>query len=112
MGSDKRYRAHYAQPMDVRIEEFVMREEQIMLTVAELDLDNMHSMDFPEPPGVYAWIRCPSKVIRVQAHSIASTKTAVKIRFFEPLIMIQREGRVWLGAVTPASFDEPQSDTD
>ncbi|WP_049822810.1 hypothetical protein [Arthrobacter sp. H41] len=88
--------------MDDRIEEFVMREELIMLTAAELDVENCRPVDFPEPRRVYAWVRYPSKALRVQAHAIAYTKTAVKIRFFEPLIMIQREGWVWLSAVAPA----------
>ncbi|WP_159619101.1 hypothetical protein [Arthrobacter zhaoguopingii] len=65
MGSSKRYRAYYAKLMDARIEEFVMREELIMLTAAELDLDNTPPVDFPGPRRVYAWIRYPSKAIRV-----------------------------------------------
>ncbi|WDF35061.1 hypothetical protein PTW37_16280 (plasmid) [Arthrobacter agilis] len=36
MGGSKRYGKHYARLMDDRIEEFVMREELIMLTAAEL----------------------------------------------------------------------------
>ncbi len=107
MGSSKRYRAHYGKLMDARIEEFVMREELIMLTAAELDLENLRPVDFPEPRRVYAWIRYPSKAIRVQAHALAYTRTAVKIRFFEPLIMIQREGWVWRGAVTAAPSPDP-----
>ena len=71
--------------MDDRIEEFVMREELIMLTAAELDVNNTRPTDFPEPRRVYAWVRYPSKAIRVQAHAIAYTRTAVKIRFLEPL---------------------------
>jgi hypothetical protein len=46
-----------------------------------------------------------SKAIRIQAHVIAYTRTAVKIRFLEPLIKIQREGWVWLSVVTPAAPD-------
>ncbi|MEG9247851.1 hypothetical protein V6S67_07125 [Arthrobacter sp. Soc17.1.1.1] len=87
--------------MDDRIEEFVMREELIMLTAAELDLENTQPTDFPEPRRVYAWIRYPSKAIRIQAHAVAYTRTAVKIRFLEPLIQIQREGWVWLNSVLP-----------
>ncbi len=79
-----------------------MREELIMLTAAELDVENVRPVDFPEPRRVYAWIRYPSKALRIQAHAIEYPKTAVKIRFFEPLTLIQREGRVWLNAVTPA----------
>ncbi|RJT97049.1 hypothetical protein D6T65_15185 [Arthrobacter frigidicola] len=109
MGSSKRYRAYYAKPMDARIEEFVMREELIMLTAAELDLGNTPPVDFQEPRPVYAWIRYPFKAIRVQAHALAYTRTAVKIRFFEPLIMIRREAWVWRGAVTPAPPEEPRS---
>jgi hypothetical protein len=59
--------------MNERIEEFVMREELIMLTEAELDVENCRSTDFPEPRRVYAWVRYPSKAIRVQAHAIAYT---------------------------------------
>ncbi|MHA7239580.1 hypothetical protein [Arthrobacter sp. TMS1-12-1] len=88
--------------MEKRIEEFVMREELIMLTAAELDLENTPATDFPEPSRAYAWIRYPSKAIRVQAHALSYTRTAVKIRFLEPMIDIQREGWVWLSAVTPA----------
>ncbi|WP_162149338.1 hypothetical protein [Arthrobacter sp. Br18] len=105
MGGSKRYPKYYAGLMDQRIEEFVMREELIMLTAAELDIENTRPTDFPEPRRVYAWIRYPSQAIRIQTHAIAYTKTAVKIRFFEPLIMIQREGWVWLGAVTPVPPD-------
>ncbi len=83
-----------------------MREELIMLTAAELDVGNSRPSDFPEPRRVYAWVRYPSKAIRVQAHAIAYTRTAVKIRFLEPLIKIQREGWVWLSSVTPAPPDD------
>jgi hypothetical protein len=102
MGGSRRYGKHYARLMDDRIEEFVMREELIMLTAAELDVENCRPTNFPEPRRVYAWVRYPSKAVRVQAHAIAYTRTAVKIRFLEPLIKIQREGWVWLNAVTPA----------
>ncbi|WP_247827603.1 hypothetical protein [Arthrobacter antioxidans] len=71
-----------------------MREELIMLTAAELDVENNRPTDFPEPRQVYAWVRYPSKAIRVQAHAISYTRTAVRIRFLEPVIMIQREGWV------------------
>lgn len=101
MGS-KRYPEHYAKLMDARIEEFVMREEIMMLTAAELDVENTRPTDFPEPRRVWAWVRYPSHAIRVQALAIAYTRTAVKIRFLEPKILIQREGWVWLNAVTPA----------
>jgi hypothetical protein len=94
--------------MDERIEEFVMREELIMLTAAELDVENCRPTDFPEPRRVYAWVRYPSKAIRVQAHAVAYTRTAVKIRFLEPLIKIHREGWVWLNAVTPASVEKAE----
>ena len=82
-----------------------MREELILLTAAELDVENCRPTDFPEPRWVYAWIRYPSKAIRIQAHAIAYTRTAVKIRFFEPLILIHREGWVWLISVTPVPPD-------
>lgn len=38
----------------------------------------------------------------------------MKIRFFEPLIMIQREGWVWLNSVTPATdnYDNYDNDND
>lgn len=39
-------------------------------------------------------------------HAKAWTKTAVKVSFFEPGIKIQREGWVWVGAVTPPAPDE------
>jgi hypothetical protein len=103
VGENKKHAAYYAKRMDERIEEFVMREELIMLTAAELDVENCPPTNFPEPRRVYAWVRYPSKAIRIQAHAIAYTRTAVKIRFLEPLIKIQREGWVWLSAVTPAS---------
>ncbi|MHA7192010.1 hypothetical protein ACX80N_17135 [Arthrobacter sp. MDT2-16] len=111
MGHNKRYAKHYARLMDDRIEEFIMREELIMLTAAELDVENYPPTDFPEPRRVYAWIRYPSKAIRIQAHAIAYTRTAVKIRFLEPLIKIHREGWVWLSAVTPIpTHDNDDSD--
>jgi hypothetical protein len=91
-----------------RIEEFVIREELIMLTAAELDVENTQPTDFPEPRLVYAWIPYPSKAIRIQAHAITYTRTAVRIRFLEPLIKIQREGWVWLSAVTPAPDEEDE----
>jgi hypothetical protein len=106
VGQNKHHAEFYAKRMDERIEEFVMREELMMLTAAELDVDNNQPTDFPEPRRVYAWIRYPSKAIRIQALAIAYTRTAVKIRFLEPLIKIQREGWVWLSAVTPTSVDE------
>ncbi|WP_247828213.1 hypothetical protein [Arthrobacter antioxidans] len=103
--------------MDERIEEFVMREELIMLTAAhldlDLDLDNTPATDFPEPRRVYAWIRYPSKAFRIQAHAISYTRTAVKIRFLESLIQIHREGWVWLNSVNPVpanEFSNPSTD--
>ena len=101
--SSKRYPKFYAKQLDDRIEEFVMREELMMLTAAELDLEHCQPTDFPEPRRVYAWVRYPSKAVRVQAHAVAYTRTAVKIRFLEPMIHIHREGWVWLNAVTPDS---------
>ncbi|WP_028278575.1 hypothetical protein [Arthrobacter sp. H5] len=86
--------AHYAKIMDQRIEEFVMREELIMPRMAELNVDNVKPIPFPEPRRVNVWIRYHFKAIRIHAH-------AAKIRFFEPLIMIHREGWVWLGAIAP-----------
>ncbi|MBG6182761.1 hypothetical protein IWX65_000694 [Arthrobacter sp. CAN_A214] len=92
MAGSKRYTKHYARLMDDRIEEFIMRKELIMLIAAELDVENCQPTDFPKPRRMYVWIRYPSKAIRIQAHAIAYTRTAVKIRFLEPLIKIQREG--------------------
>lgn len=86
-----------------QIEEFVLREELIMPTAAELDVENCQPTDFREPRRVYAWIRYFSKAIRIQAHGIAYTRTAVKTRFLEPSVKIQREDRVWLSTVTSAS---------
>lgn len=40
--------------MNERIEEFIMREELITLTAAELE--NCTLTHFPEPRRVYAWI--------------------------------------------------------
>lgn len=78
MGGSKRYPKYYARLMDQRIEEFVMREELILLTAAELDVENCLPIDFPEPRWVYAWIRYPSKAIRIQAHAIAYTPKGVR----------------------------------
>ena len=95
MGGSKRYGDHYARLTDDRIEEFVMREELIMLTSRRL-------------PGTSAGVPVgplPFQSHPGQAHTIVYTRTAVKIRFLEPLIKIQREGWVWLGAVTPADTE-------
>jgi hypothetical protein len=70
--------------MDDRIEEFVMREELVMLTAAELDVKNCRPTDLPEPRRVYAWVRYLSKAIRVQAHEDAYTPTAVRIDSSNP----------------------------
>ncbi|KNC19031.1 hypothetical protein AC792_08630 [Arthrobacter sp. RIT-PI-e] len=94
--------------MDERIEEFVMREELIMLTAVELDVENCRPTDIPEPRRVYAWFLYFSEAICVQAHAITYTRTAVKIRFLKPLIKIQREGWVWLSAVKPASVEKAE----
>lgn len=59
--------------------------------------ENCRPTDLPEPRRVCAWVRYPSRAIRVQAHAIAYTRTAIRIRFLEPLIKIQRDGRAWLG---------------
>lgn len=61
IGQNRRYTQPYARLMDARIEELVMREELIMLTAAELDLENNQPTDFPAPRRVYAWIRYPSR---------------------------------------------------
>ena len=69
-----------------------MREEIMMLTAAELDVENIRPIDFSQPRRVWAWVRYPSHAIRVQTLAIAYTKMAVKIRFLEPKILIQCEG--------------------
>ncbi|WP_294568440.1 hypothetical protein [uncultured Arthrobacter sp.] len=69
-GQKKCHAAYYAKRMDERIEEFVMREELIMLTAAELDVENCRPTNFPEPRRVDARVRYPSNAIRVQAHGI------------------------------------------
>ncbi len=48
VGQNKRYQQFYGKRMDERIEEFVMREELMMLTAAELDVENCRPTDFPE----------------------------------------------------------------
>ncbi|WP_024476408.1 hypothetical protein [Arthrobacter sp. CAL618] len=106
MGQNKRYRKYYDRLLDGWIEELVMREEPVMLTEAELDLPSNPVHEFPAPRRVHVWIRYPSQAYRVKGHAKAWTKTAVKVSFFEPGIKIQREGWVWVGAVTPAAPDE------
>jgi hypothetical protein len=77
VGQNKRYAASYERLLDKQIEEIVIREELVMLTAAELDVENCRLTDFPEPRRVYAWFCYPSQAIRVQAHAISYTGTAV-----------------------------------
>ncbi|RJT81823.1 hypothetical protein D6T63_03410 [Arthrobacter cheniae] len=86
-----------------------MREELIMLTAAELAVGKCHPTSFPEPRRVYAWIRFLSKAIRIQTRAIAYTRTAVKIRFLEPLFKIQRKGWVWLNSIATVPHDPTNS---
>ncbi|MHA7292904.1 hypothetical protein [Arthrobacter sp. HLT1-21] len=109
MGDSKRYGAGY---VDKWIDGWVMREEPMMLTAAELDLDRNPSHDFPEPRRVYAWIRYPSRAIQVKAHAVAWTRTAVKIRFVEPKVQTQREGWVWTNAVKLATTGRQKTTDD
>jgi hypothetical protein len=102
VGENKRYAEHYGRLMDERIGEWVMREEPMLLTAAELQLRQNPPKDFDQPRRVYAWVRYPTQAVRVQAHAISWTRTAVKIRFLEPHIDAWREGWVWRNAVTPA----------
>ncbi|MDF9278846.1 hypothetical protein P4U43_13730 [Arthrobacter sp. EH-1B-1] len=79
-----------------------MREEPVMLTEAELDLEHHRAHEFTPARRVYAWIRYPSQAYLVQANATAWTATAIRIWFFEPKVRIHREGWVWRNAVTPA----------
>lgn len=45
--------------MDERIGEWVMREEPMLLTAAELQLRQNPPKDFGQPRRVYAWVRYP-----------------------------------------------------
>jgi hypothetical protein len=101
VGQNKRYAEHYGRLMDERIGEWVMREEPMLLTAAELQLRQNPPKDFDQPRRVYAWVRYPTQAVRVQAHAISWTATAVKIRFLEPHIDAWREGWVWRNAVVP-----------
>lgn len=102
MGENKRYAEHYGRLMNERIGEWVMRAEPMLLTAAELQLRQNPPKDFDQPRRVYAWVRCPTLVVHMQAQAIAWTSTAVKIRFREPHIDAPREGWVRCNAVTPA----------
>jgi hypothetical protein len=44
-----------------------MREELIMLTAAELDIENCRPIDFPQLRRVYAWSRYPSGGARAES---------------------------------------------
>ena len=101
---------HYDRLLDQWIEQFVMREEPIMLTEAELDLEHHPAQDFLPSRPVLVWIRYPSQAYLVPAHATAWTAIAIRIWFFEPKIKIHREGWVWRSAVTPAP-DEDQPAT-
>lgn len=81
VGDNKRYGGAY---VDKWIDGWVMREEPMMLTAAELNVERNPSHDFPEPRRVYAWIRYPSRAVQVKAHAVAWTRTAVKLQFIEP----------------------------
>lgn len=48
-----------------------MREELIMLTAPEPDVENYRPTNFPEPRKLYARVRYPSIAVRVQAYAIA-----------------------------------------
>jgi hypothetical protein len=54
VGESKRHAAYCAKRMDEQMEEFVIREELIMLTAAELDVENCQPTNFSEPRKVYA----------------------------------------------------------
>lgn len=83
-----------------------MREEPIMLTEAEIDLEHHPSQEFKPSRLVHVWIRYPSQAYLVEAHATAWAITAVRVWFFEPKIKIHREGWVWRSAVTPAPQDK------
>lgn len=79
-----------------------MRDEPVLLTAAELQLRQNPPKSFDQPRRVCAWVRYPTQAVHMQAHAIAWTSTAIKIRFREPHIDATREGWVWRNAVTPA----------
>ena len=106
IGESKRYRAYYDRLLDDWIERFVMREEPIMLTEAEVDLERHPAHEFQPARSVYVWIRSPSQAYLVEAEATAWTDTAIRIWFFEPRIKIHREGWVWRSAVRPAPPEE------
>ncbi|WP_299169742.1 hypothetical protein [uncultured Arthrobacter sp.] len=106
IGESKRYRAYYDRLLDDWIERFVMREEPVMLTEAELDLEHHPAHEFNPARRVHAWIRYPSQAYLVQANATAWTSTAIRIWFFEPKVRIHREGWVWRSAVTPTPPNE------
>lgn len=97
VGQNKRYGAAN---VDKWLDGWALREEPILLTPAELDLPNSRPTDFPVPRRVWVWIRYPSQAVRVQAHAISYSRSAVKIRFLEPVVQTEREGWVWTNAVT------------
>ncbi|KRF03250.1 hypothetical protein ASH00_15810 [Arthrobacter sp. Soil782] len=104
MGQNKRYGDSY---VDKWIEGWILREEPMTLTAVEVDLDRDPERLFPEPRLCRAWIRYPTKAVRVQASAIAWNSRAVKIRFLEPAIKTEREAWVWTNAVTPEPPHSP-----
>lgn len=68
MGQNKRYGAAY---VDRWIEGWILREEPMMLTPIEVDLENHPPTDFPTPRRVNVWIRYPTKAVRLKAHALA-----------------------------------------
>lgn len=98
VGENKRYGAAY---VDRWLEGWILREEPMMLTPIEIDLEHHPPTDFPTPSRCLVWIRYPTKAVQLKAHALAWNNRAIKIRFLEPTIKTEREGWVWANAVTP-----------
>lgn len=100
MGENKRYGAANVNQW---LEGWILREEPMLLTPIEIDLEGHPPTDFPEPRKCKVWIRYPSKAVLVDAQAYAWNNRAVRIRFLEPTIKTEREGWVWTNAVIPES---------
>lgn len=98
VGQNKRYGAAN---VDKWLDNWAMREEPMLLTAIEVDLDHDPERIFSEPRRVHVWIRYPTKAVCLKAHAVAWNSRAVKVRFLEPIIKNEREGWVWTNAVTP-----------
>jgi hypothetical protein len=99
MGSSKRYAHHYAEQMDNRIADGIMRTGlPDTLDAKQLQLDELPVTRTPRPEPARAWVRYGEHSIEIDVEVVAWTDRAMAIRWPGP-DGVEHHAWVWSGAV-------------